>query len=97
MAGWELLAAERDGALLGMLALKGNALEQLFVDPAAHGGGVGVAMLDRVKALRPLGFRFHTHRDNGRARRFYEREGCRLVSLDAHPRDGYPVAHYRWP
>ena len=95
--GWALYAAARDGALVGLLALKEDVLDQLFVDPAAHGSGVGIALLERAKALRPAGFTFHTHAGNARARRFYEREGCRLVSLDAHPRYGYPVAHYRWP
>lgn len=95
--GWQLEAAERGGALVELLALKGDALDQLFVDPAAHGTGVGTALLGRAKALRPGGFHFHTHADNARARRFYEREGCPLVSLDAHPRYGYPVATYRWP
>lgn len=95
--GWELEAAERGGAVVGLLAMKGAVLDQLFVDPAAHGSGVGIALLDRAKALRPGGFGFHTHAGNARARRFYEREGCRLTSLDAHPRYGYPVANYRWP
>lgn len=80
-----------------MLALKGDVLDQLFVDPAAHGTGVGTALMDHAKALRRHGVTFHVHGGNARARRFYEREGCRLVSLDVHPRYGYPVANYRWP
>lgn len=52
-------------------------LEDLFVDPAARGGGVGSALLtDLIDRCRDRGWSrlyWHTSRDNAAARRLYDR------------------------
>lgn len=58
-------------------------LVQLYVDPAAWGTGLAQSLLTAVtERLRARGFHHATlgvARDNGRARRFYEREGWRAT------------------
>lgn len=69
--------AERGGAIIAMMSLSPGWLEHLYVHPAAHGGGVGSALLMLAKA-RPeaaLGLQLWTFQGNAGARRFYERHG----------------------
>jgi GNAT superfamily N-acetyltransferase len=67
--------AERDGAVLGFLALAPGRVEQLYVAAAARGTGVGTALLDGAKAASPGGLTLWTFLANDRARRFYRRAG----------------------
>jgi len=96
---WSALSiAEADGAVVGMLALYPGKLDQLFLDPAWKGRGVGRALFDEAKRLMPDGFTLWANTANGRARAFYERHGMTLIELA--PRPDKPeqiVAHYRWP
>lgn len=75
--GW---VAERDGDLVGYLLLTGDWLDDLYVRPGAYGGGVGAALLDLAKGLRPDGFCLWVFESNRGARRFYARHG--LVELE---------------
>ena len=52
----EAWVAERDGLLLGYALATRTWLDHLFVDPEAQGAGVGGALLDTVKGVRPDGF-----------------------------------------
>ena len=87
-----------DGALLGFAGLDGDLLGFLYVDPASQGHGVGSALLAHVRARRPGGFRFWVFQRNERARRFYERNGCRVVELTdgSGNEEREPDALYEW-
>ena len=82
----ELWVAEDEGRLLGFLGIEHSAnleapvLERLYVEPADQGRGVGTALLDQAKALRPELYLWVFQRNTG-AIRFYERHGFRLVKL----------------
>ncbi len=54
MARAEVRVAEEDGRLLGFSALAGDVLELLYVDPDAHGRGIGRALLEQAKRRRPV-------------------------------------------
>jgi GNAT superfamily N-acetyltransferase len=100
----EVWVAERDGRLLGFLALRRSrtegweTLEKLYVDPADQGRGVGTVLLDKARELRPGGLHLWVFQKNEGARRFYERHGFKLVKLT----DGganmerEPDALYEW-
>ena len=95
---WRLLLVETAGGVVGMLALKlsEGVLDQLFVCPSQFGTGLGLALFERAKREMPLGFTLHTAATNGRARKFYEREGMVSNGEGVHPRTGHPVVYYRW-
>lgn len=74
---WTLVAADPGGAL-GYAAVTANHLENLYVDPAAQGLGVGRALLRAVETRLRDRFTRVTLRclhANPDARRLYERQG----------------------
>lgn len=95
---WSLYAAEQDGHIAGMLALvPGDArIDQIFVDPAFKGTGVGLALLNFAKAEMPDGIVLTTHEENHRARAFYEREGFVMTGAEPDLRHMRTNCHYIW-
>lgn len=76
----EAWVAESGGRAVGYALLTPTWLDHLFVAPEATGRGVGSALLDLVKSLRPAGFALWVFESNVGARRFYARHG--LVELE---------------
>ena len=70
---------EEHGDVLGFAALDGEELTHLYVEPEAHGRGIGGALLDEAKRRRPAGFTLWVFQQNESARRFYARRGLQLV------------------
>jgi GNAT superfamily N-acetyltransferase len=100
----EVWLAEQDGRLLGFLAIGHSAnldaavLEKLHVEPAEQNRGIGTALLEKAKELRPDELYLWVFQKN-RARRLYERHGFDLVKLTdgADNMEREPDALYRWP
>jgi len=100
----EVWLAEEDGRPLGFLAIRRSrsdgweTLERLYVEPEAQNRGVGTALLDKAKALRPDGLHLWVFQRNEGARRFYERHGFHLVKLTdgAENMEHEPDALYFW-
>ena len=88
--------AARSGRVLGFAAVDGARVEMLFVDPDAHGRGVGSALLEHVTAGLPV-VEVDVNEQNPGARAFYARRGFRPVGRS--PVDGegrpYPLLHLR--
>jgi GNAT superfamily N-acetyltransferase len=99
----EVWAAEDEGRLLGFLAIEHSTsldapvLEKLYVEPAAQNRGVGSALLEKAKELRPDGLYLWVFQKNP-ARRLYERSGFELVRLTdgAENMEREPDALYCW-
>jgi len=79
--GQEIWLASRGQTVLGFVSLRGSWVPLLFVHPERSARGVGAALLDLVKALRPHGFGLRVHAENTRAREFYGRHG--LIELES--------------
>jgi putative acetyltransferase len=101
----EVWVAEEDERLLGFLGIEestnlGGApvLEKLYVEPAEQNRGVGAALLDKAKELRPEELYLWVFQKNEGARRLYERHGFRLVKLTdgADNMEREPDALYEW-
>ena len=69
------LAESEHGELLGILVLDDESIDQLYVDPANTGRGIGRLLLTVAKSERPNGLQLWTFVSNCGAQRFYERHG----------------------
>jgi GNAT superfamily N-acetyltransferase len=69
------LAIAGDGTLLGLMILDGDWVEQLYLDPAWTGRGLGTRFIALAKQRRPGGLQLWTFASNVAAQRFYERHG----------------------
>lgn len=92
------LAVAADGAVVGLLALDGGELEQLYLDPDWRGRGVGDRFVALAKRRRPDGLALWTFQVNAPARRFYERHGFTEVQrTDGHRNEERePDVRYTW-
>jgi GNAT superfamily N-acetyltransferase len=101
----EIWLAEENGRTLGFLAIRRSrqngweTLEKLYVEPDAQNRGVGTALLDKAKELRPDGLVLWVFQKNTGARRFYERHGFVLAKLTdgSDNMEHEPDALYVWP
>ncbi|GCD91686.1 GNAT family N-acetyltransferase [Nocardioides sp. LS1] len=91
--------AELDGRPVGYARATATWLDDLYVVPDAAGHGVGGALLDLVKGLRPAGFCLWVFESNTPARAFYEHRG--LVALERTDGEGNeeksPDIKMAWP
>jgi GNAT superfamily N-acetyltransferase len=103
LGGWflargKLWVAEEEGRILGFAGVSGDELTHLYTDPPAQNRGVGAALLDHVKSLRPERLELWVFQENDGARKFYERHGFQLVRLTngASNMEHEPDALYEW-
>jgi GNAT superfamily N-acetyltransferase len=61
--------------IIGLLALEADWIDQLYVTTDRQGSGVGSALLDQAKLMRPGRLQLWTFAANAGARRFYQRHG----------------------
>ena len=82
----------------GFAMLKDDCLTHLYVHPDEVGKGVGHALFEHVKTLRPEGFWFWVFQQNGRARRFYDAHGAVPIEFTdgAHNEERTPDVRYEW-
>jgi ribosomal protein S18 acetylase RimI-like enzyme len=98
VADHEVWLWEDDGRVLGFAALTADELTHIYVEPDAHGRGIGGALIDRAKERRPGGFQLWVFQQNANARRFYERRGFVLVreTDGSDNEERTPDALYAW-
>ena len=104
----EVWLAESDGSLAGFANLTRTWLDGLYVAPHAQRRGVGGALVDLAKSVRPQGFGLWVFETNEPARAFYRRHGfVELERTDGADNEEHapdvrmvwpgaePLAHYR--
>jgi len=89
--------AEADGRFVGLLALRGQVVDQLFVDVDWQQRGVGALLLDAAKHRSPGGLRLVTFQRNAGARAFYEHYGFTALRFGVSPPpESEPDVEYVW-
>ena len=76
----DVWVAERDGRLVGFMAVEPGWVNQLYVAVEAQGRGVGSTLIEHAKTLME-DIRLHTFQANAAARAFYARHGFEEVAL----------------
>jgi len=84
----DVTVAELDGTIVGWMVLDGRRgdrgwVDQLYLDPAWIGRGLGEQFVDLARQRHPLGLQLWTFEVNEPAQRFYERRGFRAVERTA--------------
>ncbi|MGW8763313.1 N-acetyltransferase family protein [Streptomyces sp. NPDC055815] len=96
--GQETWVATVDGAVVAMMVLDGEDLDQLYIDPPWRGQGIGDRLVDLAKQRRAAGLTLWTFQVNAPARRFYERHGFVAVEHTDGQRneEREPDVRYLW-
>lgn len=81
---------ESDGSVLGFIALLGNEVGAIFVDPRFHGAGIGRALMDHARDLRRE-LEVEVFAENAIGRAFYARYGFELIQEKVHEQTGLDV------
>jgi len=93
----DVWVAEADGAVVGMMVLDDDWVDQLYVDPDWTGRGAGSRLITLAKQQRPEGLRLWTFQANEGARRFYERNGFVPTGMtDGDNEERAPDVRYEW-
>ena len=93
----EVWLAEAGPQLIGFAGARLDWLDHLYVDPAWHGRAVGSTLLATVREDHDE-LNLWTFQKNVQARRFYERQGFRLITMTdgSGNEERCPDARYRW-
>ena len=90
------LAVDGD-QIAGLLALRGNLIDQLFVRLDTQRQGIGSVLLAMAKERFPEGLRAYTFQKNGPARTFFEKHGFEIVRAGlSPPPENEPDLEYVW-
>jgi GNAT superfamily N-acetyltransferase len=76
----QVTVAETNGRIVGFIAVSGEWIEQLYLDPAWTGQGVGSRLLAEATVGRRT-VKLRCFQANTGARRFYERRGFRAEAF----------------
>jgi GNAT superfamily N-acetyltransferase len=77
----DVLVVRREETPVAFVAVREDMIEHLYVTPEAQRAGIGSALLDAAKSLRPGGLRLWTFQRNDGARAFYAHHGFVEVEL----------------
>lgn len=93
----DVWVAELDGQAAGFLAIAGDFIDQLYIDPDHQRKGIGRALIAHARALSPSGLRLFTFQINHDGRAFYESQGFVAVRLGISPApESEPDIEYHW-
>ena len=80
LPGQQVTVAEAGKEYVGFIAVSSDWVEQLYLEPARTGHGIGSRLLTDATAALPV-VKLHCFQANTGARRFYERHGFRAESF----------------
>lgn len=88
--------AELNGSVIGFIALIGNEVGAIFVEPEFHGMGVGRALMDKAQALHG-DLEVEVFQANAKGRKFYSDYGFKPWVEKIHDETGNKVLRLKFP
>jgi len=93
----DLWAAEVNGRPAAFMAIAGDFIDHLYIDPDHQRQGIGQALIGHARRLSPSGLRLFTLQINANARVFYEKRGFVATRFGVSPPpESEPDVEYRW-
>jgi putative acetyltransferase len=90
MPNTDTWVAEIDGNVEGFIALMGNEVGAIFLQPEWHGKGIGKALMDKAQELHG-DLEVEVFEKNSVGRKFYSRYGFELLEEKLHVPTGQQV------
>jgi GNAT superfamily N-acetyltransferase len=94
--GEQFWVPESNGAVVGLLSLKPNYIEKLFIAPEWQGHGIGSALIRKAKSLYHRRIDLDCFQENRDACRLYEAHGFCPYAWVTHDEPAIPQVFYRW-
>lgn len=86
---------ERDNQVIGFIALIGNEVGAIFVEPKFHGTGAGRQLMDKARKLH-TDLEVQVFEDNPIGRRFYSKYGFKPMSERVCERTGFTILRLKY-
>ena len=82
--------------IVGMMAVGGTELDQLYIHVDYQGRGIGTQLLDLAKELSPGKLQLYTFEVNKVAQLFYEKHGFTAIGRGVESQSGMADIRYEW-
>ena len=86
---------EIDGEVVGFIALMGNEVGAIFVQPEFHGRGAGKALMDKAQELHD-DLEVEVFKENSIGRKFYSQYGFELLAEKLHEATGQQLLRLKF-
>ena len=91
------LAIDKEtGTVAGLMAVKGNELDQLYIHNDYQKKGIGSRLLNLAKEMSPGKLELFTFEINTNARAFYEKHGFKIIGRNFENEENLPDIKYEW-
>jgi putative acetyltransferase len=95
MPNTDTWVAESDGQVKGFIALMGNEVGAIFLQPEYHGQGLGKALMDKAQALHG-DLEVEVFKENSIGRKFYSKYGFEYMEEKLHEPTGQQVLRLKF-
>lgn len=85
-----------DDNVVGMIAYNEREISQLYIHIDYQGFGIGQTLLDKAKEQSSGRLTLYTFEVNENARRFYEKNGFKIISRGHENEENLPDILYEW-
>lgn len=87
---------EHTDKVVGMMAVAGSELDQLYIRVDYQGIGIGTRLLNLAKELSPGNLQLYTFEVNKGAQLFYEKHGFTVIGRGTESQSGMADIRYEW-
>jgi ribosomal protein S18 acetylase RimI-like enzyme len=87
---------ERTDNVVGIMAIAGSELNQLYIHAGYQGMGIGSRLLKIAKELSPGKLQLFTFEVNKGAQAFYEKHGFTIIGRGHENEENLPDLRYEW-
>jgi len=91
----ETWVADFDGVVIGFIALMGNEVGAIFVEPEFHGTGVGLSLMNKAQQIHG-DLEVEVFDENSIGRKFYSSYGFNLLTEKIHAPTGNKVLRLKF-